>query len=123
MTKPRVSVVMPAHNEGKSVGNLVISCKALCDEIIVVDNGSTDNTAAIAKESGAIVVRNEENLGVAKATQKGFEIAHGDIIVTIDADGQHDPSDILKLTRPLMEGRCEVTLGVRDEILFMRKER
>ena len=116
MAKPRVSVVIPAYNEAMSIGNVIANCKAFCDEIIVVDDGSTDDTAKIARNIGAIVIRNEKNLGVTKATQKGLEAAHGDIIVTMDADGQHDPSDIPKLIKPLTEGRGEVALGVRDEI-------
>lgn len=116
MVKPKVSVVIPAYNEATSIGEVVANCKAFCDEIIVVDDGSTDDTAEIAKESGAAVIRNEKNLGVTKATQKGIEVAHGDIIVTMDADGQHDPLDIPKLIEPLAEGKAEVALGVRSEI-------
>ena len=114
--KPKVSVVIPAYNEAMSIGNVIANCKAFCDEIIVVDDGSTDDTSEIAKKGGAGVIQNKKNLGVTKATQKGLEAAHGDIIVTMDADGQHDPSDILKLIKPLTEGRGEVALGVRDEI-------
>ena len=114
--KPKVSVVIPAYNEAMSIGNVIANCKAFCDEIIAVDDGSTDDTSEIAKKSGAVVIRNEKNLGVTKATQKGLEAVHGDIIVTMDADGQHDPSDILKLIKPLTEDRSEVALGVRDEI-------
>jgi len=116
MAKPRVSVVIPAYNEAMSIGNVIANCKAFCDEIIVVDDGSTDDTAEIAKKSGAVVVRNEKNLGVTKTTQVGFEQAHGDIIVTMDADGQHDPLNIPKLIEPLAEGKAEMALGVRSEI-------
>jgi len=116
MAKPKVSVVIPAYNEATSIGEVVASCKAFCDEIIVVDDGSTDDTAEIAKNSGAVVICNEKNLGVTKTTQIGFERAHGDIIVTLDADGQHDPSEIPKLIEPLAEGKAEVALGVRSEI-------
>jgi len=116
MAKPKVSVVIPAYNEATSIGEVVASCKSFCDEIIVVDDGSTDDTAEIAKNSGAVVTWNEKNLGVTKTTQIGFERAHGDIIVTMDADGQHDPSEIPKLIEPLAEGKAEVALGVRSEI-------
>jgi glycosyltransferase involved in cell wall biosynthesis len=116
MARPSVSVVIPAYNEAMSIGNVIADCKAFCDEIIVVDDGSTDDTVEIARKNGAVVIENERNLGVAKATQKGLEAANCDIIVTMDADGQHDPSDIPKLIRPLTEGRGEVALGVRDEI-------
>lgn len=116
IAKPRVSVVIPTYNEAMSIGNVVANCKAFCDEIIVIDDGSTNGTSKIAKKSGAVVIVNEKNLGVTKATQKGLEVARGDIIVTMDADGQHDPSDIPKLIKPLTEGRCEVALGVRDKI-------
>ena len=116
MAKPRISVVIPAYNEAMSIGNVIANCKAFCDEIIVVDDGSTDDTAEIAKKSGAVVIRNEKNLGVTKATQKGLEAANGDIIVTMDADGQHDPLNIPKLIEPLAEGKAEMALGVRSEI-------
>lgn len=116
MVKSRVSVVIPAYNEAMSIGEVIANCKAFCDEIIVVDDGSTDDTAGIAQNSGAIVVRNEKNGGITKATQKGLETAHGDIIVTMDADGQHGPSDIPKLIEPLAKGKAEVALGVRSEI-------
>ena len=116
MARPSVSVVIPAYNEAMSIGNVIADCKAFCDEIIVVDDGSTDDTVEIAEKNGAVVIENERNLGVTKATQKGLEAANCDIIVTMDADGQHDPSDIPKLIRPLTEGRGEVALGVRDEI-------
>ncbi len=71
MSKPEVSVVIPSYNEAKSTGRVIANCEAFCDEIIVVDDGSTDDTAEIAKNSGAVVIRNEKNLGVTKATQKG----------------------------------------------------
>jgi glycosyltransferase involved in cell wall biosynthesis len=116
MTRLTVSIVIPAFNEAMTLGELIDNCKVFCDEVIVVDDGSTDNTSEIAKKSGATVIQNEKNLGVTKATQKGFEVAHGNIIMTMDADGQHKPSDIPKLIEPLTEGRGEVALGVRDEI-------
>ena len=116
MANPKVSVVIPAYNEAMSIGKVVTNCEAFCDEIIVIDDGSTDDTAEIAKKSGALLLRNEKNLGITKALQKGLEAAHGDIIVTMDADGQHDPSDILNLIKPITDGTGEVVLGIRDEI-------
>jgi glycosyltransferase involved in cell wall biosynthesis len=116
MAKPRVSVVIPAYNEAVSIGDVIANCKGFCDEMIVVDDGSTDDTAEIAKKGGALVIRNEKNLGVTRATQRGLEAAQGDIIVTMDADGQHDPSDIPKLIKPIVKRKGDVALGVRDEI-------
>ena len=116
MARLTVSIVIPAFNEAMTLGQVIDNCKAFCNEVIVVDDGSTDNTSEIAKKAGATVIRNEKNSGVTKATQKGFEVARGSIIITMDADGQHEPSDIPKLIEPLTEGRGEMSLGVRDEI-------
>lgn len=116
MAKPKVSVVIPAYNEAFSIGNVIDKCKQFCDEIIVVDDGSIDNTSEIARDRGAIVIAHEENMGVTRATENGLKAVHGDIVVTIDADEQHNPSDIPKLIKPVIEGKADVTLGVRDYI-------
>jgi len=116
MVKPRISVVIPAYDEAMSIGEVVANCKAFCDQIIVVDDGSTDDTYNVATNSGAEVVRNKKNLGITKAVQRGLEAADGDIIVTLDADGQHNPTDIPKLTKPITDEKADVVLGVRDEI-------
>lgn len=65
-----------------------------------------------------MVIRYERNQGITKATQSGIQAAHGEIIVTMDADGQHKSSDIPKLTEPIVEGKADLTLGVRDEIPY-----
>lgn len=116
MINPKVSVVIPACNEASSIGDVIDKCKRFCDEIIVVDDGSTDDTAEIARNRGATVILHEEKLGVTKATGNGLKAVHGDIVVTIDADGQHDPSDIPKVIKQIVEGKADVTLGVRDKI-------
>lgn len=116
MITPNISVVIPAYNEASSIGKVVEKCKKYCDEIIVVDDGSTDSTAEIARNWGAIVILHKENLGVTKSIENGLIAAHGDIVVTIDADGQHNPSDIPKLINPIIEGKADVTLGVRRRI-------
>lgn len=122
MARHRVSVVIPAYNEARSLDEIITNCKALCDEVIVVDDGSTDNTSAVSRKNGAKVIQFKKNRGLVKATQKGLEAANGNIIITMDGDGQHAPSDIPKLIKPLTEGKAEVALGVRDEIPY-RSER
>lgn len=116
MAKFKTSVVIPAYNEAASIRNVIVEGKRFCDEIIVVDDGSTDNTAETAESSGAVVVRHEKNSGVIRTTESGFKVAQGDIIVTIDADGQHSPSDIPKLIEPISKGKADVVFGVRTII-------
>ena len=122
MTKPKISVVILAYNEALAIGKVVAGCKRFCDGVIVVDDGSIDETAKTAKTNGAVVVCHGTNLGVTKATRSGFEAAHGDIIVTMDADGQHDPLDIPRLVELIIEAKADLTLGVR-EIIPHRSER
>ena len=111
-----ISVVIPALNEAMTLGEVIDNCRVFCDEVIVVDDGSTDNTSEIAEKHGATVIRNEKRFGVTKATQNGFEAARGNMIVTMDADGQHEPSDIPRLIEHLTKGTGDVVLGVRDGI-------
>lgn len=116
MVEPRVSVVIPAYNEAESIGDVIAECERFCDEMIVVDDGSTDDTVKKARDRGAVAISHGKRLGITKSVQSGFVLAHGDVIVTMDADGQHVASDIPKLVRPLREGKADVALGVRDEI-------
>lgn len=110
-------IVLPAYCEGKVIKEVVESIKKKgYKNIIVVDDGSTDNTCKEAKYSGAITINHTINRGKGAATQTGIDAAKllgADIVVTMDSDGQHDPKDIKKLIKPIEEGKADVTIGSR----------
>jgi glycosyltransferase involved in cell wall biosynthesis len=113
-----ISVVIPAYNEEKTVGDTLAQTIEIMDtlgmpyEIIVVDDGSTDNTKQIATQYKATVLSNGKNQGKGYALRKGFKHAQGDIIVTIDADGAHMPKEIPDLITPLFNG-TDIAAGSR----------
>ncbi|MFH2112146.1 MAG: glycosyltransferase family 2 protein [Candidatus Bathyarchaeota archaeon] len=111
--KPRVSAVIPAFYEEKTIGEVVQGCLPHVGEVLVVDDGSGDDTAVNAESAGARVIRLPRNMGVLKAVEKGLSEAGGDIIVTLDADGQHSPGDIPKLIQPIIDGEADLVMGVR----------
>lgn len=118
MHRSVISVVIPAYNEEKTLGNVIEETISVMDsmqtpyELIIVDDGSTDNTRKIAANYKAIVLSNGKNQGKGHALRKGFQHASGDIIVTIDADGSHKPKEIPELIQPLFNG-TDVVAGSR----------
>jgi glycosyltransferase involved in cell wall biosynthesis len=115
-SRPTVSAVIPAYNEEETVGEVVAQTLRHVDEAIVVDDGSSDDTAMAARNSGAIVVRNKVNKGVLESLKTGFKSAKGEILVTLDADGQHDPDEIPGLLEPILDDRADLVLGTRAEL-------
>jgi glycosyltransferase involved in cell wall biosynthesis len=113
-----VSAVIPAYNEEKTIEVVVKEALSHVSEVLVVDDGSTDDTARIAEAAGARVLK-QRNSGVLKATERGLGEATGDIIVTLDADGQHDPSEIPSLIEPILRGEADLVMGVRPELPYM----
>ncbi len=113
-----VSAVIPAYNEEKTIEAVVKGALSHVDEVLVVDDGSTDDTARIAEEAGAKVLR-QQNAGVLKATELGLREATCDIIVTLDADGQHDPSEIPSLIEPILRGGADLVMGIRPELPYL----
>ena len=111
----KVSVVIPAFNEAQSIGDLISRIRNLYPdfEIIVIDDGSTDDTGAVAKNSGATVYSHPYNIGNGAAVKSGIRIASGNILVFMDGDGQHDPEDIAKLLEYLPE--FDMVVGARSK--------
>jgi glycosyltransferase involved in cell wall biosynthesis len=99
MNKEDVSLIIPAFNEGKTIGRLIERIRELhpAFELIVVDDGSSDGTAEEARRAGATVFSHPYNIGNGAAVKSGIRIASGDILVFMDADGQHNPEDISSL--------------------------
>ncbi len=111
-------VIIPAHNEEESLPRTLAEVRAKAPDVdlIVVDDGSRDRTAEVARAAGVPVLRHCVNLGVGGALQTGFRYAveHGYAIgVQLDADGQHDPAYLAALLAPVREGRCDVCIGSR----------
>ena len=116
---PEISVIMPAFNEERAVGHLLDRTqKALLKitpnyEIIVVDDGSHDQTLDICREKHVTIIHNPYNWGKGYALREGFKQAHGDFIITMDSDGDHNPEDIPLLLQPLRAGKIEAVFGSR----------
>ena len=109
-----VSVVIPALNEGATIGGVVEQTRTHCPgaEVLVVDDCSTDDTAAQAEVAGARVIRRPYTLGAGAGVKTGVRAATGEIIVLLDGDGQHDPADIPKLLDLI--GQYDLVIGERD---------
>lgn len=108
--------MIPAHNESSRIGEVVRGTRRHVDEVVVVDDGSNDDTSHIAVTEGATVIRLPINLGYGAALQTGYIYAarHGfDALVQLDADGQHDPTEIKKILAPVLDGSCDLVLGSR----------
>lgn len=112
----KVSVVIPAYNEEGRVGRVVRETLSYADEVIVVDDGSTDRTREEAARAGAKVVANRFQKGYIGAIKTGFREAAGEIVITLDADGEHDPADIPKLVEPITSGQADLVLGRRPHV-------
>jgi len=114
----RVVAIVPAWNEAGAVEHVVDGIRASDPEIavLVVDDASTDDTAAVAEAHGATVLRLPFNVGIGGAVQTGFRHAVAeryDVAIRLDGDGQHDPSEIRKLLEPIERGEANLVIGSR----------
>lgn len=115
MTSSKVSIIIPAFNESQSIGEVVAKLRALYPdfEIIVINDGSSDNTADRAEKSGAIVFHHPYNIGNGAAIKSGIRVASGDVLVFMDGDGQHDPADIERMVECIPE--YDMVVGAREK--------
>lgn len=108
--------IIPAFNEEKTLGSVIEKLKKEVEQIIVIDDGSKDRTCQIAKDQGASVYRHLINRGLGGALGTGIKAAlfnDADIIITLDADGQHDPAEIQALIKPIVAGESDIVIGSR----------
>jgi len=112
----QVVVVIPAYNEERFIGSVILRAQKLVNRVIVVDDGSVDATAEIAQAAGAIVMQHTENKGKGVALNTGFCYARElepEMVITLDADGQHTPEEIGKLLEPIHAGTADIVVGSR----------
>ncbi len=112
----KVVAVIPAYNEERFIGSVVLKARQYVDSVIVVDDGSADDTATIARNAGAVVVQHRINRGKGAALNSGFSKARelgAQTVALLDGDGQHRPDDIPRLVRPVLEGRADMVIGSR----------
>ena len=115
----RVIAVIPAFNEAETIAAVVAGVQAHVADVIVVDDHSADATGAEAKRAGAIVIRNAANLGYDGSLNAGFAEAArrgAGIVLTFDADGEHDPADVPRLIAPIAQDRADIVAGQRPRL-------
>ena len=116
-----ITIGIPAFNEEKNIGKVIVTLKKITNDIIVCDDGSNDLTREIAEGLGAKVISHTKNMGYGEAIKSIFNEAKKkevDILVTFDADGQHRPEDIKSVTKPIIDQEAEVVIGSR----FLKNE-
>jgi glycosyltransferase involved in cell wall biosynthesis len=107
---------IPCHNTESSIANLIDLTKPYVSGIIVVDDGSTDTTAEKASSKGTMVISHPKNKGYGEAIKSCFSAAqaiNADVLVTIDGDGQHNPSDIPRVLKPILNKEADIVIGSR----------
>jgi glycosyltransferase involved in cell wall biosynthesis len=112
----KITIGIPAYNEEKNIGKIINDLKRKYDSIIVCDDGSTDSTGKILKETGIIVVKHEKNLGYGASINSIFKKSQdiqSDVLVTFDADGQHQIEDLDKIIKPILEEKSDIVIGSR----------
>ena len=117
----KLAILIPAYNEEKTIGNVIKTLPKTLPgidriDVVVVNDGSADNTAQIAKESGATVISHWFNRGLGGALGTGFEYIRKhdlDLLITFDADGQHNPNDIAPVIKPIVDEKADVCIGSR----------
>lgn len=116
-----VTVVIPAFNEAQAIGGVLEDLKAKCpdvvDEIIVVDDGSTDETAKVAEKAGVTVKRHPRNLGYGAALKTGIRAAGSPFVLTMDADGQHRSEHVLRVWEAAEGGDVDMVVGERTTLI------
>jgi glycosyltransferase involved in cell wall biosynthesis len=116
MTNPKIIACIPAFNEERTIAKVVLCAQRSANPVMVCDDGSTDMTGEIADKLGAIVLRHEKNLGKGEALKTLFAAAlrlEPDVVVTLDADGQHDPAWIPMLASPVLNAEADMVVGSR----------
>lgn len=116
----RLVVIIPAYNEDRFIGSVVIKARRYTDAVIVVDDGSSDETCEVAETAGARVIRHATNQGKGTSLNTGLQAAReleADAVVFMDGDGQHDPAEIPLLTGPVFEQGADIVIGSR----FLRR--
>lgn len=115
MTNQKLSIIIPAKNESAAIGQVVATAKSSYPdaEVIVVNDGSSDDTAAVAEAAGARVVSHPESLGNGAAIKSGARAATGDVLAMMDADGQHDAAELGALLEKLEQG-YDMAIGARN---------
>lgn len=114
--RPLVAIAIPSYNEDRFIGSLVLKALRYADLVLVVDDGSTDRTAAVASAAGALVIRHDTNMGKAAGINTAFRWAMDlgvAALVLIDGDGQHAPDEIPTLVAPILRGEADMVVGTR----------
>lgn len=108
-------VVIPAYNEARTIGSVVLQSLRHAERVIVVDDGSTDATAEVARLAGAEVFAHDRNRGKGAAVKTGLSsLSEGRVVALLDADGQHDPSSLPELFAPIEAGDADLVVGERS---------
>lgn len=114
--KPLVVAAIPCYNEASFVGDVVRRARAHVDVVVVIDDGSTDNTTEVAQAAGAQVLRHSTNMGPGAAARSCLQVGRdmqADVLVTLDGDAQHNPDEIPDVIAPILAEEADMVIGSR----------